>query len=82
MVCVCTTDQNTILLVDALNWEVTYKDIVNKVVCDPSNCEVLCILILTVQEQTQYIFHLPRDIEILGWCPAGPVLPHGGKVPL
>ena len=23
-----------------------------------------------------------RDIEILGWCPAGPVLPHGQKVPL
>ena len=25
---------------------------------------------------------LPRDIEILGWCPAGPVLPNGEKVPL
>ena len=24
----------------------------------------------------------PRDIEILGWCPAGPVLPHEEKVPL
>ena len=24
----------------------------------------------------------PQDIEILGWCPAGPVLPHGEKVPL
>ena len=24
----------------------------------------------------------PRDSEILGWCPAGPVLPHGEKVPL
>ena len=24
----------------------------------------------------------PRDIEILGWCPAGSVLPHGEKVPL
>ena len=23
-----------------------------------------------------------RDYEILGWCPAGPVLPHGEKVPL
>ena len=23
-----------------------------------------------------------RDIEILGWCPAGPVLPHAEKVPL
>ena len=25
---------------------------------------------------------LPRDFEILGWCPAGPVLSHGEKVPL
>ena len=24
----------------------------------------------------------PQDIEILGWCPAGSVLPHGEKVPL
>ena len=40
-VCLCTTHQNTILLVDALNREVTYKDLVNKVVCDPSNCECM-----------------------------------------
>ena len=24
----------------------------------------------------------PQDIEIPSWCPAGPVLPHGEKVPL
>ena len=24
----------------------------------------------------------PQDIEILGWCPAGPVLPHREKLPL
>ena len=41
LVCVCTTQQNTILLVDNLNWEVTYKNLVNKVVCDPSNCEFM-----------------------------------------
>ena len=40
-VCVCTTHQNTILLVDTLNWEVTYKDLVSKVVCDPSNRECM-----------------------------------------
>ena len=40
-VCVCTIHQNTILLVDALNWEVTYKDLVNKVVCDASNRECM-----------------------------------------
>ena len=52
MVCHCRFIKNTlsmclqysskhILLVDALNWEVTYKDLVNKVVCDPSNCECM-----------------------------------------
>ena len=40
-VCVCTTHQNTILLVDALNWEVMYKDLVSKVVCDPSSHECM-----------------------------------------
>ena len=39
--CLCTTHQNTILSVYALNWEVKYKDLVNKVVCDPSNCECM-----------------------------------------
>ena len=39
--CVCTTHQNIILLVETLNWEVTYKDLVNKVVCDPSNPEYM-----------------------------------------
>ena len=24
----------------------------------------------------------PQDIEVLGWCPGRPVLPHGEKVPL
>ena len=41
-VCVCITHQNTISLVHALNWEVTYKDLVNNVVCDPLNRE--CIM--------------------------------------
>ena len=33
--------QSTILLVEALNWEVTYKDLVDKVVRDPSNRECM-----------------------------------------
>ena len=27
------------------------------------------------------MLHQPRDFEILGRCPVGPVLPHGEKVP-
>ena len=40
-VCVRTTHQNTTLLVVTLNWEATYRDLVNKVVCDPSNQEFM-----------------------------------------
>ena len=40
-VCICTTHENTILSVDVLNWEVTYQDLANKIVCDQSNCECM-----------------------------------------
>ena len=36
------THQNINLLIDALNWEVTFKDLVNKGVCDASNCN--CVM--------------------------------------
>ena len=36
----------------------------------------------TVLEKQQVQDSLPGNIEILGWCPAGTVLPHGKKVPL
>ena len=35
-VCVCSIDQNAVLLADAIDWDVTYKDLINKVVCDSS----------------------------------------------
>ena len=34
-VCVCSTHQNAVLLVDATDWPYTYKDLIKKVVCDP-----------------------------------------------
>ena len=36
-VCVCSIHQNAILLVDAIDWDYTYKDLIQKVVCDPEN---------------------------------------------
>ncbi|XP_066934504.1 uncharacterized protein [Clytia hemisphaerica] len=36
-VCVCSIHQNAVLLVDAIQWDITYKDLVNKVVCDSTN---------------------------------------------
>ena len=35
--CVCTMHQNAVLLVDALDWDVTYKDLISKVVCGSTN---------------------------------------------
>jgi len=40
-VCVCSIHQNTILLVDALNWDVSYKDLIDKVVCDSTKNECM-----------------------------------------
>ena len=40
-VCVCTSHQNAILLVDALNWDFTYKDLMKKIVCDITNRECM-----------------------------------------
>ena len=36
-VCVCTHHQNAVLLVDAISWEITYKDLISKVACDLEN---------------------------------------------
>ena len=36
-VSVCSTHQNAVLLVDAIDWEYTYKDLIKKVVCDRDN---------------------------------------------
>ena len=41
-VCICSTHQNAVLLVDAIDWECTYKDLIKKAVCDPDN--KVCIM--------------------------------------
>ena len=34
LVCVCSAHQNVALLVDALDWDLTYKDLIKKIVCN------------------------------------------------
>ena len=36
-VCICSTHQKAVLLVDVIDWEYTYKDLIKKVVCDRDN---------------------------------------------
>ena len=33
-ICVCSTHQNALLLVDAMEWDLTYKDLIKKIVCN------------------------------------------------
>ena len=42
---------------------------------------IIIIFITFTIISKQMIVDFPRDFEILGWCPAGPVLSHGEKVP-
>ena len=39
-VCVCSAHQNVVLLVDAMDWDLTYKDLIKKIVCntDSNKC--------------------------------------------
>ena len=41
-VCVCSTHQNAVLLVDTIDWDYIYKDLMKKVVCDPDT--KLCMM--------------------------------------
>ena len=45
--------------------------------CDTTKPSQLKVLLSLMED-----LFLPQDYEILGRCPAGPVLPHGEKVPL
>ena len=33
-VCICSAQQNVVLLVDAMDWDLTYKDLIKKIVCN------------------------------------------------
>ena len=36
-VCVCSVHQNVMLLVDAMDWDLTCKDLIKKIVCNPES---------------------------------------------
>ena len=40
-VCVCSAHQNVMLLVDAMDWNVTYKDLIKKIVYNPKSNKLL-----------------------------------------
>ena len=40
-VCVCSIHQNATLIVDAIDWDITYKDLISKLVCDSNKRECM-----------------------------------------
>ena len=38
---VCSIHQNAVLLVDAINWDIRYKDLISKIVCDSTKKEYM-----------------------------------------
>ena len=54
--CVCGAHQNVVLLVDAMDWDLTYKDLIQKIVCNSESnkfimhrCES-CLRTATLEE--------------------------------
>ena len=37
LLCVCNAHQNVVLLFDAMDWDLTYKDLIKKIVCNPGS---------------------------------------------
>ena len=42
LVCVCSAHQNVMLLVDAVDWDLTYKDLIKKIVYNSES--IKCIM--------------------------------------
>ena len=40
-VCVCSADQNVVLLVHAVEWDLTYKDLIKKIVCNTESSKYI-----------------------------------------
>ena len=63
-VCVCSINQNAILLVDAVNWDITYKDLISKIVCDSTRKECMMYWCESCQvELKQYLDEQLSDVD-------------------
>ena len=63
-VCVCSIHQNAILLVDAINWDITYKDLISKIVCDSTRKECMMYWCESCQvELKQYLDEQLSDVD-------------------
>ena len=73
-VCVCSTHQNVVLLVDAMDWDLTYKDLIKKIVCNTESnkcimhrCES-CPGTATLKEFLDQELNEHEDDEKFNYC--------------
>ena len=73
-VCVYSVHQNVVLLVDAMDWDVTYKDLIRKIVCNTeynkciiNRCES-CPGTATLKEFIDRKFNKYGDDEKFNYC--------------
>ena len=73
-VCVCSAHQNVVLLVDAMDWDLTYKDLIKKIVCNTESnkyimhrCES-CPGTATLKEFLDQDFNEHEDDEKFNYC--------------
>ena len=73
-VCVCSVHQNVMLLVDAMDWDLTYKDLIKKIVCNTESnkcimhwCES-CPGTATLKEFLDQVLNEHEDDEKRNYC--------------
>ena len=74
-VCVCSAHQNVLLLVDAMDWDLTYKDLIEKIVCKTESnkgimhwCESCPDTAATLKEFLDHEFNEHEDDEKFKYC--------------
>ena len=68
-VCVCSAHQNVVLLVDAMDWDLTYKDLIKKIVCNTESNK--CIMhwcescVLALQLWKNFLIRNSTNMKII-----------------
>ena len=67
-VCVCSAHQNFVLLVDAMDWDLTYKDLITKIVSNPESNKCMmhrCESCLTLQFWMNFLIRNSTNMKMI-----------------
>ena len=76
-VCVCSPHQNVVLLVDAMDWDLTYKDLINKIVCNTKSNKCImhrcksCPGTASLEEFLDQELNEHEDDDLFNYCQWG-----------